>query len=128
MATFLSRRESKERALQEREQRRANKLRHKDLMWAAKRRYLDDQEWYELFLLDRTFGIWGPEQAEFEFAQLEELRKFFARHQVGNKSPELNALERHLAMHAEKQEQEQKQKKKKIVPAHPQEQLLTKVK
>jgi hypothetical protein len=119
MATFISRRELQERARQEKEQKRQNKLRHKDLMWAAKRRYLDDNEWYELFTLDRTFGKWGPEQAEYEFGILEELRNFFHRHQVGSKCPHMNALEKHIAMHKEKQEQEQKQKGKRIVKAHP---------
>jgi hypothetical protein len=115
MATFLSRREAQERARQEKEQKRANKLRHKDLLWAAKRRYLDDQEWYELFVLDRTFGKWGAEQAEYEFGILSELRDFFKRHEVGSKCPHTNALQRHLAMHNEKQENDKKQKNKRVV-------------
>ena len=126
MATFISRREAQERARQEKEQRRQNKLRHKDLLWAAKRRYLDDQEWYELFLLDRTFGKWGPEQAEYEFGVLSELREFFKRHAVGSKCPHMNALEKHLAMHAEKQETQAKQKAKRVVKAHPSESLIAK--
>lgn len=128
MATFLSRREAQERARQEKEQRRQNKLRHKDLMWAAKRRYLDDNEWYELFVLDRTFGQWGPEQAEYEFGVLSELREFFKRHAVGSKCPHMNALEKHLALHAEKESTEAKQKSKKLVYAHPNEEKLAKAK
>jgi hypothetical protein len=126
MATFLSRREAQERARKEKEQKRQDKLRHKDLLWAANRRYLDDQEWYELFVLDRTFGKWGPEQAEYEFGKLGELREFFARHAVGSKCPHLNALEKHLALHAEKEETQAKQKSKKIVKAHPSEKLVAK--
>lgn len=126
MATFLSRREAQERARQEKEQKRQDKLRHKDLMWAAKRRYLDDQEWYELFALDRTYGKWGPEQAEYEFGVLEELREFFARHAVGSKCPHMNALEKHLALNAERQEADAKQKSKKIVKAHPSQKLAAK--
>jgi len=126
MATFISRREAQEKARQEKERRRQNKLRHKDLLWAAKRRYLDDQEWYELFLLDRTFGKWGPEQAEYEFGVLSELREFFKRHEVGSKCPHMNALEKHLAMHAEKQKTQAKQKAKKVVKAHPSESLIAK--
>lgn len=124
MATFLSRREAKEEKAIEKEQRRQNKLRHKDLLWSAKRRFLSDEEWYELHVLDRTFGKWGEEQAAYEFGVLAELREFFARHQVGSKSPELNALEKHLAMHAEKTQQEQKQKSKKVVTAHPSQKLV----
>lgn len=122
MSAFISRREARERARKEKEQKRKDKLRHKDLMWAAKRRYLDDNEWYELFVLDRTFGRWGPEQAEYEFGVLSELREFFARHQVGSKCPHMNALERHLALHKEKTET--KQKSKKPVKAHPSENLV----
>ena len=126
MATFISRREAQEKARKEKEDRRKNKLRHKDLLWAAKRRYLDDQEWYELFVLDRTFGRWGEEQAAYEFGKLEELREFFKRHAVGSKCPHLNALEKHLALHAEKQTTETKQKTKKIVKAHPSEAIAAK--
>lgn len=126
MATFLSRREAQEKARKEKEDRRKNKLRHKDLLWAAKRRYLDDQEWYELFVLDRTFGKWGEEQAAYEFGKLEELREFFKRHAVGSKCPHLNALEKHLALHAEKEETQAKQNKKKVVKAHPSEALTAK--
>jgi len=126
MATFISRREAQEKARQEKEQRRKNKLRHKDLLWAAKRRYLDDQEWYELFVLDRTFGKWGEEQAAYEFGKLEELREFFKRHSVGSKCPHLNALEKHLALHAEQEKTQAKQSKKKVVRAHPSEALTAK--
>lgn len=103
MATFLTRRESQERRKTEREQKRNEKLKYTDLMWAAKRRYLDDTEWYQLFQLHKTYGSWGPERSEYEFGVLEELRAYFKRHAVGSKAPELNALERHLAMHAERQ-------------------------
>lgn len=115
MATFLSRREAQERARQEKEQKRADKLRHKDLMWAAKRRYLDDKEWYELFQLDKRFGKWGEEQAEYEFGILEELRNFYKRHEVGSKCPHVNALQRHLANHEENKKTDKKQKAKPIV-------------
>lgn len=84
-------------------------------MWAAKRRYLDDSEWYELFTLDRTFGKWGEEQAEYEFGILSELRDFWKRHEVGSKCPHTNALQRHLAQHAEQTENETKSKAKKLV-------------
>ena len=110
MATFLSRKEAQERARQEKEQKRMNKLKHKDLLWAAKRRYLTDDEWYELHFLDRTFGKWGPEQAEYEFGILEEMRQFFKRHEVGSKCPHMNALEKHLALHAEKEKTETRRK------------------
>lgn len=124
MANFISRRETEEKKRQEKEEKQQNKLRHKDLMWAAKRRYLDDSEWYELFVLDRTFGKWGPEQAEYEFGILSELREFFKRHKVGSKCPHMNALEQHLARHAEKTKQEEKQKTKKIVKAHPKQKVM----
>lgn len=117
MADFVSRREAKERAAQEKQQRRDNKLRHKDLLWAAKRRYLNDEEWYELFLLDRTHGKWGPEQAEYEFGILEELREFFKRNEVGSKCPHMNALQRHLANHAQRTKDEEKASAKKLVKA-----------
>jgi hypothetical protein len=126
MANFVSRREAQQRAREDKEQKRQDKLRHKDLLWAAKRRYLDDSEWYELFILDRTFGKWGPEQAEYEFGVLQELREFFGRHQVGSKCPHMNALEKHFALHAEKEKTEAKQESKKIVKAHPSEKLTTK--
>lgn len=114
MATFLTRREAQERARQEKEQKRANKLRHKDLMWAARRRFLSDEEWYELHMLDRTFGKWGAEQAEYEFGILEEMRDFFKRHEVGSKCPHMNALQRHLAEHSEKEQIKKKQKAKRV--------------
>jgi hypothetical protein len=59
------------------EQKRANKLRHSDLMWAAKRRYLPWNEWNELLTLDRELGKWGPERAEYEFAALSGIRDHF---------------------------------------------------
>lgn len=124
MATFLSRKEAQERARQEKEQKRMNKLRHKDLLWAAKRRYLTDDEWYELHFLDRTFGKWGPEQAQYEFGILEEMRQFFKRHEVGSKCPHMNALEKHLALHAEKEQTEAKQRSKRTVKAHKSEALV----
>lgn len=46
-------------------------------MWAAKRRYLLDEEWYELYDLNSKYGKWGPEQTEHEFAALSGLRHFF---------------------------------------------------
>lgn len=119
MATFLTKREAKQRQESDRQQKREQKLRHKDLLWAARRRFLNDTEWYELHVLDRTYGKWGPEQAAYEFGILEELREFYRRHEVGSKSPELNALEKHLAMHKERQDREAKEKSKKIVHAHP---------
>ena len=126
MSTFISRRESQEISREAKEQKRVNKLRHKDLMWAARRRYLDDGEWYELFVLDRTFGKWGPEQSEHEFAELEDLRNFFKQHSVGSKCPHLNALEKHLAIHAEKEKSKTSQASKKIVASHPSEKLIAK--
>lgn len=117
MASFISHREAKERAKQLKEEKRNEKLKYKDLRWAAKRRFLDDSEWAAMHILHRTYGEWGPEQSEYEFGVLEEMREFFRRNQVGSKSPAQNALERHLAMHAEKQIIEEKQKKKPIVKA-----------
>lgn len=125
MATFISRREAQQKAKEDKEQRRKDKLRHKDLLWSAKRRYLDDNEWYELFVLDRTFGKWGEEQAAYEFGRLEELRNFFKRHEVGSKCPHMNALERHLALHDESLQTKEKRDNKKVVKAHPSENLAT---
>lgn len=121
MATFVSRREAQEKKRNEREQKRNEKLKYTDLMWAAKRRYLDDSEWYQLFQLHKVYGKWGPERSEYEFGILEEMREFFKRHAVGSKSPELNALERHLAMHAEQQKivQKEQDRVKNLVCPHP---------
>jgi hypothetical protein len=121
MATFLSRREAQEQKRIEKEQKRNEKLQYSDLMWAAKRRYLDDSEWYQLFQLHKVYGNWGPERSEYEFGILEEMRSFFKRHAVGSKSPELNALERHLAMHAEQQIVIEKEENriKNLVSPHP---------
>jgi hypothetical protein len=119
MATFLTRREAKERAKAEKEQRRSQKLHFSDLLWASKRRYLSDSEWYDLHKLNETHGTWGPERSEYEFAILADLREYFKRHQVGSKCPHMNALEKHLAMHAEQQELRNKEKQKTIVTAHP---------
>lgn len=126
MATFISRREAQERARQEKKQKREEKLYYSDLMWAARRRYLTDKEWYDLHKLSQVHGSWGPERSEYEFGVLGELREFFKRHAVGSKCPHMNALEKHLALHAEKQETEVKQKTKKIVKAHPSEKQLAK--
>lgn len=90
-------------------------MRHKDLLWAAKRRYLSDDEWYELHLLDRTFGKWGEEQAEYEFGILSELREYFKKHEVGSKCPHMNAIERHLALNNERINNEKKNNSKPIV-------------
>ena len=119
--SWKSKRQVKEEKTQERQEIRTKKLKHKDLLWAAKRRYLDDSEWYELHILDRDFGKWGPEQAEHEFNLLSELREYFKRHEVGSKCPHMNALQRHLAQHAQREEDQQKATKKKIVKAHPRE-------
>lgn len=119
--SWKSKRQVKEEQQQEKANQREKKLRHKDLLWAAKRRYLDDKEWYELHLLDRQFGKWGPEQAEYEFNLLSELREYFQRHEVGSKCPHMNALQRHLAQHAQRQEDQEKNAKKKIVKSHPKE-------
>ena len=121
MATFLTRRESQERRKTEREKKRNERLKYTDLMWAAKRRYLDDTEWYQLFQLHKTYGNWGPERSEYEFGILEELRAYFKRHAVGSKAPELNALERHLALYAEQQEVIEKEQNriKNLVCPHP---------
>lgn len=96
-------------------EKKAQKLRHKDLFWAAKRRFLTDEEWYELHALDREFGKWGPEQAEYEFNLLSELRDYFRRHEVGSSCPHMNALQRHLALHAEQQKKEEKEASKRLV-------------
>jgi hypothetical protein len=121
MATFISRREAQENKNLEREQKRNDKLKYSDLMWAAKRRYLDDSEWYQLFQLHKVYGKWGPERSEHEFGILEEMREFFKRHAVGSKSPELNALEKHFAMHAEQQKivQKEQDRAKNLVCPHP---------
>jgi hypothetical protein len=121
MATFVSRREAQENKKLEREQKRNEKLKYADLMWAAKRRYLDDTEWYQLFQLHKVYGKWGPERSEYEFGVLEELRAYFKRHAVGSKAPELNALERHLALYAEQQKTIEKEQDriKNLVCPHP---------
>jgi hypothetical protein len=121
MATFLTRREAQDKKRIEREQKRNEKLLYSDLMWAAKRRYLDDKEWYQLFQLHKTYGSWGPERSEYEFGILEEMRTYFKRHAVGSKAPELNALERHLAMYAEQQKVIEKEQSRvqNLVSPHP---------
>jgi sulfur relay (sulfurtransferase) DsrC/TusE family protein len=119
--SWKSKRQVKEEKAQQQLDKRVRKLRHKDLFWAAKRRYLDDKEWYELHVLDREFGRWGAEQSEYEFNLLSELREYFKRHEVGSKCPHMNALQRHLAQHAQRQEDEKKASKKKVVKAHPKE-------
>lgn len=125
MAHFYTRKEAQERAKIDKQRKREDKLRHKDLMWAAKRRYLTDEEWYELHILDRTHGKWGPEQAEYEFKVLSDLREFYGRNSVGSKCPHLNALERHIAINQERLLAKQQGAKKKSVkvpsskrPAH----------
>jgi hypothetical protein len=117
--SWKSKRQIKEEQQKQKANQREKKLRYKDLLWASKRRYLDDNEWYELHVLDREFGKWGPEQAEYEFNLLSELREYFKRHEVGSKCPHMNALQRHLAQHSQRQEDQEKIKKKKIVKAHP---------
>lgn len=119
MAHFYTRKESEQRAKIEKQRRREDRLRHKDLMWAAKRRYLNNEEWYELHVLDRTYGQWGPEQAEYEFGVLSELREYYARNSVGSKCPTLNALQKHLAMHQERETGRKKAIKKKSVNPEP---------
>jgi hypothetical protein len=119
MATFLTKREAKERAKTEREQKRREKLYFSDLLWSAKRRWLTDSEWYDLHKLNEVYGNWGPERSEYEFGLLADLREYFKRHQVGSKCPHMNALEKHLAMHAEKQKTEEVKAAKPIVHAHP---------
>lgn len=126
MATFLTRREAQQRAKVEREQKRKDKLYFSDLQWAAKRRYLTDEEWYDLHKLNEVYGSWGPERSEYEFHVLGEMREYFKRRKVGSKCPDMNALEQHLANHAEAVKQEEKQKSKKIVYAHPIEKLALK--
>lgn len=132
MSTFLTRRDARQQLedkrredAQKKEEKRFRKLRHKDLFWACKRRFLNDNEWYELHLLDREFGKWGPEQAEHEFGKLEQLREYWRRHgQIKEGDPHLDALQKHLALHQEQQEIKEKGANKKIVKAHPSEKLL----
>lgn len=128
MATFLTKREAKQRAQDERAEKRREKLYYGDLLWAAKRRYLTDKEWYDLHKLNEVYGSWGPERSEYEFSVLGEMREFFKRHQVGSKCPHLNALQQHLANHSEAVEREEKQANKKLVYAHPTEKLAAKTK
>lgn len=128
MATFLTRREAQQRAKSEREEKRKQKLYFSDLLWAAKRRYLNDKEWYDLHKLNDVYGSWGPERSEYEFHVLGEMREFFKRHQVGSKCPHLNALEKHLANHAEAVKQDEKRASKKLVHAHPSEKLAARAK
>jgi hypothetical protein len=128
MATFPTQREARERRKNEREQKKKERLYFNDLMWAAKRRYLDEKEWYDLHKLNEEYGSWGPERSEYEFSVLGEMREFFKRHEVGSKCPHLNALEKHLADHASKQRVEEKARSKKIVKAHPSEKLVAKLK
>ena len=127
MSTFLSRRDAQKNAAEEKAEKRRLKLRHKDLMWAARKRYLNDDEWYELHKLDNVHGKWGPEQAEYEFGKLAQLREYWQRHdRVKEGDPHLNALQKHLALHEERLETEEKIASKKIVHAHPSEKLLQK--
>jgi hypothetical protein len=123
MATFLTRREAQQRAKDDRAEKRKEKLYFSDLLWAAKRRYLTEKEWYDLHKLNEVYGSWGPERSEYELGVLSEMREFFGRHQVGSKCPHLNALEKHLANHAEVTQREEKVASKKIVKAHPTEKL-----
>jgi hypothetical protein len=119
MAHFYTRKESQLKAKVEKAKNKEEKLRHKDLMWAAKRRYLTDAEWYELHRLDRTHGKWGPEQAEYEFGVLGELREYYSRNSVGSKCPALNALERHIALNNERQLAQSKAAEKNAVAVKP---------
>lgn len=128
MATFLTRREAKQRAKDAREQKRKDKLHFSDLLWASKRRYLSDQEWYQLHKLNEVYGTWGPERSEYELGILSEMREFFKRNQVGSKCPHMDALQKHLANHADSLRQEEKEAKKKTVYAHSSEKLLAKTK
>lgn len=134
MSTFLTRRDAKQRledkkleATEKRKETRRLKLRHKDLLWAAKNRFLNNDEWYELHKLDNEYGKWGPEQAEHEFGKLAQLREYWQRHgRVKEGDPHLDALQRHLALHEERLETEERIASKKIVHAHPSEKLLEK--
>lgn len=119
MATFLSRREAQERARQEKEQRRQEKLYFSDLWWAAGRRWLSDEEWYDLHKLSLKYSKYGPERLEYEIGRLEEMRGFFQRHHVNSKDSTMNALERHIALFKEQEEKKKKAKSEPMVYAHP---------
>lgn len=119
MATFLSRRESQERARQEKEQKRQEKLYYSDLIWLAKREWITDKELHDLYKLAPIYSNWGPRRLEHELGEIERLREFFACHGVGENAPKTNALEKHIALYKEQQEREKKEADKTVVYAHP---------
>ena len=124
MSTFISRREAQEKKRLEKQRKREEKLYYSDLIWLAKREWLTDKELHDLYKLAPIYSNWGPRRMQHELEEIERLRNFFGRHQVGQNSPHLDALQKHLAMHAEKQENQERQKKKKLVYAHPDEKKL----
>lgn len=119
MATFLSRREAQEKKRLEAKRKREEKLYYSDLIWLAKREWITDKELHDLYKLAPIYSNWGPRRMQHELGEIERLREFFGRHQVGENAPEMNALEKHIALYKQKQENDANQKSKKLVYAHP---------
>ena len=119
MSTFLSRREAQEKKRLEAKRKREEKLYYSDLIWLAKREWITDKELHDLYKLAPIYSNWGPRRMQHELEEIERLREFFGRHQVGENAPEMNALEKHIALYKQKQENDASQKSKKLVYAHP---------
>lgn len=119
MATFLSRREAQEKKRLEAKRKREEKLYYSDLIWLAKREWITDKELHDLYKLAPIYSNWGPRRMQHELEEIERLREFFGRHQVGENAPEMSALEKHIALYKQKQDNDANQKSKKLVYAHP---------
>jgi hypothetical protein len=112
---WTTKRSLKEKRQELQKEKKESKLRHSDLMWAAKRRYLNEQEWVELHMLDRDFGKWGPERAEFEFNEMAMLRERFKAFNENSKDIYVSALAAHLAKHKQIADDLEKQNQKPLV-------------
>jgi len=116
--SWKSKRQVKEEKAVQRQETRNEKLYFSDLWWAAGRRFLNDKEWYDLHKLSLVHGKYGPERLEYELGKFEELREYFRRHSVNSKDSFMNALERHVAIHREREEKEKAANEKPIVKMH----------
>jgi hypothetical protein len=112
---WTTKRTLKERKQQATKEKKERKLLHSDLMWAAKRRYLTEEEWIRLHYLDREFGKWGPERAEFEFKQMEMLREHFKAFDSKAEDSFLSVLDAHVARQGQIARNLEKQNQKPIV-------------
>lgn len=119
MSTFISRREAQEKKRLEKQRKREEKLYYSDLIWLAKREWLTDKELHDLYKLAPIYSNWGPRRMQHELEEIERLREYFARHQVGDNAPKMNALEKHIAIYKERQEIKEKEAGKTLVHAHP---------